>query len=92
MLDDPHPDLLRPVRSDDFLAPISLWTTLSDFFLVGTVSAALILATVIKYNVTVKAPATVRPTGETRIVQAATEGPVTSILVKENQALTSSPR
>lgn len=42
---------------------------------------------VIKYNVTVIATATVRPTGETRIVQAATEGTVTSILVKENQVV-----
>lgn len=82
---DPTPDLLRRVQSDDFLPPIGLWTNLSDFFLVVTVGAAITLAAVIKYNVTVKAPATVRPTGETRIVQAATEGTVTSILVKQNQ-------
>ena len=85
MLSDPHPDLLRPVQSDDFLLPIGLWTNIGDFFLVGTIGAAITLAAVIKYNVTVKAPATVRPTGETRIIQAATEGTVKSILVKENQ-------
>lgn len=87
MLSDPHPDLLRPIRSDDFLPHIGLWTTLSDFFLVGTIGETLTLAAVIKYNVTVKAPASVRPTGETRIIQAATEGTVKSILVKENQVV-----
>lgn len=85
MFRDPHPDLLRPVRSDDFLPPISLWTTLGGLFLVGTVGSAITLAAIIKYNVTVKARATVRPTGETRIVQAAAAGTVKSILVQENQ-------
>ena len=53
----------------------------------GTVGAAIILAAITKYNITVKAPATVRPFGEVRIVQAATEGTVKSILVKENMAV-----
>jgi len=87
MLSDPNPDFLHPVQSDEFLPPISRWTTLGGLFLVGTVGAAFALATVIKYNVTVKAPATVRPIGELRIVQAATEGSVKSILVKENQVV-----
>jgi multidrug efflux pump subunit AcrA (membrane-fusion protein) len=54
---------------------------------VGTVGAAIILTAVTKYNITVKAPATVRPSGEVRIVQAATEGTVKSILVKENMVV-----
>ena len=54
-------------------------------FLVGTIGAAITLAADIKYNVTVKADATVRSTGKRRIVQAATEGTVKSILVKQNQ-------
>ncbi len=85
MLFDPHPDLLRTIRSDQFLPPIGLWTNLGSLFLVGSVGAAFTLAAIIKYNVTVKAPATVRPTGEVRIVQAATEGTIKSIKVKENQ-------
>ena len=87
MLSDPNPEFLRPVQSDEFLPPIGLWTTLGGVFLVGTVGAAITLATLIKYNVTVKAAATVRPLGELRIVQAATEGTVTSIKVKENQVI-----
>lgn len=87
MLSDPKPDFLRPVKSDEFLPPISRWTTLGGLFLVGTCGAAVALTTVIKYPITVKAPATVRPLGELRIVQAATEGIVKSISVKENQVV-----
>lgn len=87
MLSDPNPESLHSVQSDEFLPPISLWTTLGGLFMVGTVGVAITLAAVIKYNVTVKAAATVRPTGELRIVQAATEGTVKSILVKENQVV-----
>lgn len=87
MFTDPNPDLLRPVRSDQFLPPISLWTNLGDLLLVGTVGTAITLATFTKYNVTVRAAATVRPSGEVRIVQAATEGSVKGILVKENQVV-----
>jgi HlyD family type I secretion membrane fusion protein len=54
-------------------------------FLVGTVGVAVTLAAVVKYNVTVKAPAIVRPAGDVRIVQAPIEGTVTRISVKENQ-------
>ena len=88
MLGEPNPDLLPQVQqSEEFLPPISLWTTLGGVFIVGTVGVAVTLAAVIKYNVTVKAPAIVRPMGELRIVQAATAGTVKSIKVKENQVV-----
>ncbi|HEY9779029.1 MAG TPA: HlyD family efflux transporter periplasmic adaptor subunit [Leptolyngbyaceae cyanobacterium] len=87
MLSDPNSDFLRPVKSDEFLPPISRWTTLGGLFIVGTLGVAVTLGSVIKYNVTVKAPATVRPAGELRIVQAATEGTIKSIAVKENQVV-----
>jgi multidrug efflux pump subunit AcrA (membrane-fusion protein) len=45
------------------------------------------LATFIKYNVVVKAPGTVRPTGETRVVQATASGMIERIFVKENQVI-----
>ncbi|MBD2534987.1 HlyD family efflux transporter periplasmic adaptor subunit [Nostoc flagelliforme FACHB-838] len=87
MFDDPHPDLFRTVKSDDFLPSIGLWTNLGSLFLVGAVGAAFIFAALIKYNVTVKAPASVRPTGEVRLVQATIQGSVKNILVKENQVV-----
>jgi HlyD family type I secretion membrane fusion protein len=88
MFSDAQPeDQLHPVSSDEFLPAISLWTTLGGLFLVGTFGCAFTLATFIKYNVTVRATATVRPTGELRIVQAANSGTIKSILIKENQVV-----
>ncbi|MDZ8096983.1 MAG: HlyD family efflux transporter periplasmic adaptor subunit [Nostoc sp. DedQUE05] len=87
MLIDPQPDFLRPVESDEYLPPISSWTWLGGIFLIGSVGAAFGLASVIQYNVVVRADGTVRPTGEIRLVQAAVEGTVRSIRVKENQVV-----
>lgn len=87
MLSDSNPDFLRPVSSDEFLPPISRWTTLGGVFLVGTFGVAVMLAAYTKYNITVKAAAVVRPTGDLRIVQASTEGTIKSISVKENQVV-----
>jgi len=85
MVSESNPTVLRPITSDEFLPPISRWTTLGGFFLVGTCGVAVALAAFTKYNITVKAPATIRPVGELRLVQAATQGTVKSIEVKENQ-------
>ncbi|GAC1498919.1 MAG: HlyD family efflux transporter periplasmic adaptor subunit [Chamaesiphon sp.] len=87
MLTDSNPEFLRPVQSDEFLPPISQWTTLGGLFLVGTFGVAVILAAITKYNVTVKAPGSFRPTGDLRVVQASTEGTVKSIEVKENMVV-----
>jgi HlyD family type I secretion membrane fusion protein len=45
------------------------------------------LASFTKYKVTVKGQAVVRPAGELRLVQAATEGQVTRVFVAENQVV-----
>lgn len=87
MLIDPQPDFLRLVQNDEYLPSVSIWTRLGGIFLIGSVGAAFSLASVFQYNVIVKADATVRPTGEIRLVQAAAEGTVTSIKVKENQVV-----
>ncbi|MDZ8034559.1 HlyD family efflux transporter periplasmic adaptor subunit [Nostoc sp. DedSLP04] len=87
MLIDPQPDFLRPVESDEYLPPISSWTWLGGIFLIGSVGVAFGLASVIQYNVVVRAAGTVRPTGEIRLVQAAVEGTVRNIRVKENQVV-----
>ena len=84
---DPKPEQLPLIRSDEFLPTISHWTKLGGLFLLGTVGATFALATSIHYNVTVKAPATVRPTGDLRVVQAAAEGTIVNISVKENQVV-----
>ncbi|MEH1830428.1 MAG: HlyD family efflux transporter periplasmic adaptor subunit [Nostoc sp.] len=87
MYTDPHPDFLRPIHSEQFLPQISLWTTLGGLLLVGTVGGAVTLAAITRYDVTVKAPATIRPAGDIRLVQSAEEGTVKKILVRENQVV-----
>jgi len=51
------------------------------------VGIAIAVASVTKYKVTVKAEANIRPAGELRLVQAAAEGPVMRVWVKENQVV-----
>ncbi|MUG91239.1 HlyD family efflux transporter periplasmic adaptor subunit [Scytonema sp. UIC 10036] len=87
MLSTPDPDQLNLVQGDEFLPLISPWTTIGTMFLVSIFSGAVALGGVLKYNATVKVPATIRPTGELRIAQATTEGIVTSIKVKANQVV-----
>lgn len=55
--------------------------------MLSAVVVAVAVASVTKYKVTVKAQANIRPTGELRIVQASTEGPVMRVLVQENQVV-----
>ncbi|NEO41320.1 MAG: HlyD family efflux transporter periplasmic adaptor subunit [Moorea sp. SIOASIH] len=85
MVSNSDTEFLPPVQENEFLPPISRWTTFGGLFIVTAVGLAILLASVIKYKETVKAQAVLRPAGELRIVQAATEGRIRSISVKENQ-------
>ncbi|MDJ0555355.1 MAG: HlyD family efflux transporter periplasmic adaptor subunit [Microcoleaceae cyanobacterium MO_207.B10] len=78
---------LQPLESDEFLPPLSRWSSLGGMFLVGTFGVAIAMMSVVKYNPTVRTEAIVRPTGDVRIVQAVTEGKVESVEVKENQVV-----
>lgn len=80
---------LPSVQVDEFLPPISLWTTLGGFILVGIFGSAIALISVIQYSVTIQAPATIRPTGELRLIQAGMNGKITNVFVKENQQVKS---
>ena len=85
MFSKSHSDFLPLVQDHEFLPPISRWTSLGGMFLVGAVGIAIALASVTEYRITVKAQASLRPAGELRLVQAATEGQITGISVQENQ-------
>jgi HlyD family type I secretion membrane fusion protein len=87
MLSHSNSDFLPPIQANDFLPPISRWTTFSGLFAICAMGLVIPLASVTKYKVTVKAQAIVRPAGELRIVQAATEGPIMHINVKDNQVV-----
>ncbi|MDZ4871374.1 MAG: Hemolysin secretion protein D, chromosomal [Chroococcidiopsis cubana SAG 39.79] len=75
------------VETDEFIPPIGSLTTLGGGMAIAIFSVGVSLAATLSYNVTVKAPANIRPSGELRVVQAATEGTITSINVQENQAV-----
>ena len=76
---------LRLATPQQFLPPIHKWLTLSGLACVGIFIGAIAIASQLKYKVTVKAPAKIRPLGEMRIVQAAAEGKISNISVRENQ-------
>ncbi|MBD1806501.1 HlyD family efflux transporter periplasmic adaptor subunit [Microcoleus sp. FACHB-SPT15] len=82
-----NPDGLRSVHPDEFLPPIDRWATLGGVAMLAIFGAAITLAAVLEYPATVKAPASVRPTGELRIVQAAATGKVKRLEVKAYQAV-----
>ncbi|RCJ21893.1 hemolysin D [Nostoc minutum NIES-26] len=79
--------ILPSVQDEEFLPPISAWTSLLGIFLVATVGSAIALSSWIKYNVMVNAPAVVRPMGNVRLVQPEIEGIVRDIFVRENQVV-----
>ncbi|MBD2209636.1 HlyD family efflux transporter periplasmic adaptor subunit [Nostoc linckia FACHB-104] len=80
-------DLLHSANPNEFLPPISRWASIGGIVLLGIFGTTMMLSSILKYKVIIKAPATVRPTGELRLVQAATEGTVKRIFVKENQVV-----
>ena len=86
----PIPDVdyaLAPMTPADFLPSIGRWVSVGGIFMLASLGAAIALSTVLKYKVTVQAPATVRPVGELRLVQSTIEGSVMSISVRENQTV-----
>jgi HlyD family type I secretion membrane fusion protein len=87
MLPDADSNFLPPIQENDFLPPIGRWATLGGLFIVCVTGLAIPVASIAKYKETVKAEAIVRPAGELRIVQAATNGQVIDIVVKGNQAV-----
>ncbi|WP_310413445.1 HlyD family efflux transporter periplasmic adaptor subunit [Chamaesiphon sp. OTE_8_metabat_110] len=80
-------ELVRQTTPDEYLPPIGRWISICGVATIGIFCAAIGLSSILKYQTTVQAPATLRPTGELRIVQSAIEGSVASIPVRENQAV-----
>lgn len=87
MNDESNMTYLPVIRSDEFLPRINPWTKLAGIVLVSGFAIAITLASIIRYDITTKASAIVRPTGELRVVQSSLEGTIQSIEVQENQAV-----
>ena len=82
-----QPDQLHFVQEDEFLPSISPWISMGGMVLVFVFGAAVAVSSVLKFSVTVKAPAAIRPAGGLSVVQSGIEGTVTHINVEENQAV-----
>ena len=78
---------LAPTTPADFLPSIGRWISVGGIVMVASFGIAIALITILKYKVTVQAPATIRPVGELRLVQSTIEGSVMSISVRENQTV-----
>ena len=78
-------DFFEAVTPEDFLPPISLWTSVGGMVMLTTVVVAVAAASVFQYQVIVKTPAKIRPEGELRLVQTSKSGKVHQIIAKVNQ-------
>lgn len=81
------PELLQPFQEDDFLPPISRWMKGGAMAAIGVMAGMVGLAAVVEYNVTVQAPASVRPAGDLSVIQAPPGVTIGKVLVQESQAV-----
>jgi multidrug efflux pump subunit AcrA (membrane-fusion protein)/DNA-binding NarL/FixJ family response regulator len=76
---------LPTVELDQFIPPLDRVTKIGGTILFSLFGTAILLTSILRYKVTVKAPAVVRPAGELRLVQTAVAGQISRINIKENQ-------
>ncbi|MBV6625796.1 MAG: HlyD family efflux transporter periplasmic adaptor subunit [Rivularia sp. (in: Bacteria)] len=79
------PEALSPIEAQEFLPSLSRWITFGSWFIVGILGLGAAATTVVTYRTTVKTTATIRPTGEARLVQSGAEGTVNRIAVNNYQ-------
>ncbi|MBO1351367.1 MAG: HlyD family efflux transporter periplasmic adaptor subunit [Hormoscilla sp. GUM202] len=87
MFDESHPQFLHPATPEEFLPPLSNWTTLGGIVLLAGFGSAIALSAILKYKVTIKAPGTIRPAGELRLVQSPIAGTIKSIEVEGDRGV-----
>ena len=74
-------------QAEELLPPVSKWLTWGGISVVTMIILAIPATAIFKYKTVVRARAIVRPAEELHSVQAAVEGQVSQILVKEGQAV-----
>lgn len=84
---EPDYAIVHQTTPAEFLPAIGRWVMVGGMVMVGSFGAAIALSTILKYKVTVQAPAAIRPVGELRLVQSTIEGSVLSISARENQTV-----
>jgi HlyD family secretion protein len=78
---------LQSLNREDFLPPISRWSTWGSWLLLGTFASVIALAGFIEYSPKIRASALAQPGGRIQLVQADTEGIVQQVAVLENQTV-----
>ncbi|MBD2502347.1 HlyD family efflux transporter periplasmic adaptor subunit [Anabaena azotica] len=81
------PQELPTLEANEFLPHIGKWTSIGGGIVLSIFVAGVALAAILKYNVTVKVPATIRPVGELKLVQSLISGKIMKIDVAENQTV-----
>lgn len=76
---------LRSLNQEDFLPPISRWSSWGSLLLLATFGGVVALAGVIEYSPAIRASALAQPGGKIQLIQADTEGIVQQVAVLENQ-------
>ncbi len=76
---------LRSLNQEDFLPPISRWSSWGSWLLLSTFAGVVALAGFIEYSPKIRAVALAQPGGRIQLVQADTEGIVQQVAVLENQ-------
>jgi HlyD family type I secretion membrane fusion protein len=79
------PSGLPNIQTNDFLPAVSHWLTFGGMTVVIAIAAAIPVSAILRYKTTVQAPATVRPVGDLRLVQASISGKIQKIFVKSGQ-------
>jgi HlyD family secretion protein len=87
MIGNPESTPLVRAATEDLLPSINRWTWLGGAFLITSVLTVVTLVSVMRYNVKVQANATVRPSGDLRVVQAEMEGTVKQLISHDQQSV-----
>ncbi|WP_427159537.1 HlyD family efflux transporter periplasmic adaptor subunit [Aliinostoc sp. HNIBRCY26] len=81
------PEQLPILEANEFLPHLGKWTSIGGGIILTIFLAGIALTSILKYNVTVKVPATIRPVGDIKVVQSLISGKIAKIAVTENQTI-----
>lgn len=82
---DLNPEQLPVFDVNEFIPSIGKWMNVAGGIMISIFVLAVSLSSILKYNVTVKVPATIRPLGELKVVESAITGTVLKIEAKDSQ-------
>lgn len=81
------PPALAVASPDEFFPAASRWSRAGAGVLLLAFTMLMLLASLLRFDVTVRTQAAIRPAGELRVVQARIDGTVKSVLAAQNQVV-----